>query len=852
MQEATALPSGSRYVRRILAHTGLFVLAAVGVISLYLVGLLRLPAEQWRGFAALVAAALAVIFPAMILVHRGIFRRIQVCLDRRAAGGATPAELRAGFAAIADFPRYWFVWGLAWWALGGTLVAAGMKLRYPDFGAFSAGVIVAATVSAAFITDMYYYLTIKRALEPARLALAADLGAPAERRALVPRVSLRSKLLAAMTSLILVTAVYAGLLAHVRTQRAVEARGLAGQRRLLDAVAAGELDLPEARRDAARFGLAESLVLLDPVTRRVLDGPGEALGPADLAFLRSAPLERGDNGERPSEARFAWRRLPADGRVLVAVTRTRALHAGAGGLDAFAALVAFSTLVAMGAAVLLARDVGAATRALRRQAEQVADGDLGATDRVESEDDLGDLAHAFEAMRASLRGTVARVADAAERMQTAASEIAGAAASVTAVSADQAAGLDQAASSTHAIDGQVAGISQSAESLSSSVHEVASAVGELDATGAELNQSAAALAGSVDQVSASIEQMARSIGQVARSADALSGAAEEASSSTDESARALREVDRNASELARLSAHVVEVAERGWERVRETMGGMEAIRDATASALEVIRGLDRRALAIGSVVGVIEEVADETHLLALNAAIIAAQAGERGRAFSVVADEIGALAERVTESTKEIGALIRAVQEHAAGASGVVARGSESVARGVDLAGEAGLALEEITRAAHESGARTRDIVASVREQAESTERVAEVVGQVRAGSAQIRAAIFEQGRSTAALRQTSRGVAGVSERVRGTTAEQVRAAGHIAQSVQQVRDAVERIDAALRGQSAACRSAAQFLGQVAAGTRANDASVRRLEQAMDGLRRQAEGLRNEVRRFRL
>ena len=91
--------------------------------------------------------------------------------------------------------------------------------------------------------------------------------------------------------------------------------------------------------------------------------------------------------------------------------------------------------------------------------------------------------------------------------------------------------------------------------------------------------------------------------------------------------------------------------------------------------------------------------------------------------------------------------------------------------------------------------ARTGEIVASLREQAGSTEHVAGVVGQVRAGSAQIRGAIFEQGRSTATLRQNSRGVAGVSERVRATSEEQVQAAGHIRASVEQVRDTVAHID---------------------------------------------------------
>jgi methyl-accepting chemotaxis protein len=844
------LQSGTACVRRILLHTGLFVLAAVGVTSIYLSGLLRLEPGEWRIFAETVAVALALIFPAMIGAHRGIFRRIASSLDRRAAGTATHEDLRQGFAAVADFPRYWFAWGLGWWALGGVLVAAGMWLRAPGFGAFEAGVVVTATVSAAFVTDMYYYLWIKRVLEPARLALAADLPDPAERRALAPRVSLRTKLLAAMTSLIFVSAVYAGLLAHERTRRADEAREAAGRAALLEAVAHSELDLASARRAAARLSLADALLLLDPSLAHVQDGPTGALEPEVLARLRAAAGERGELAAADG-TRLAWRRLGADG-ALVAVSGRAPAALAAGGIDPFAWLVGFATLVAFGAAVLLARDVGDAALALRRQAERIAAGDLGAPAPVETEDDLGDLAHAFERMRAALGAAVGGVVRAANRVQAESGEISAAAASLARVSADQVAALEQVVASVGAIDQQVAGIAGSAESLSRSVEEVSGAAGELDTTGGQLHESAHALAGSVDQVASSIEQMARSIGQVARSADQLSLAADEASTSTDESARAVAEVDRNAAALAELSSQVVALAERGRERVGETLGGMQAIQEATGSALEVIRGLGERALAIGSVVGVIDDVADETSLLALNAAIISAQAGEHGRAFSVVADEIKALAERVSSSTKEIGALIRAVQEQSARASGAVASGAETVTRGVALAGEAGLALEEITRAARESGARTQDIVGSLREQAGSTEHVAGVVGQVRSGSAQIRGAILEQGRSTAALRQNARGVAGVSERVRATSEEQVQAAGHIRRSVEEVREAVVRIDAALRGQSAACRQAFELVARVSEGTQSNQGSVRRLEEAIADLRGLADALRDEVQRFRV
>ena len=123
---------------------------------------------------------------------------------------------------------------------------------------------------------------------------------------------------------------------------------------------------------------------------------------------------------------------------------------------------------------------------------------------------------------------------------------------------------------------------------------------------------------------------------------------------------------------------MVKSAENGQAKVRQTIEGMNEIREATETAEQVIKSLGRRTKEIGAIVDVIDDVADETNLLALNAAIIAAQAGEHGRAFSVVADEIKDLADRVLASTKEIGTLISAVQEESGNAIGAIEKGTRS------------------------------------------------------------------------------------------------------------------------------------------------------------------------------
>jgi len=339
---------------------------------------------------------------------------------------------------------------------------------------------------------------------------------------------------------------------------------------------------------------------------------------------------------------------------------------------------------------------------------------------------------------------------------------------------------------------------------------------------------------------------------VSENTEALSHAAVETSTSMEEMVSSMREVDASAEQTARLSHDVVKSAENGQTKVRQTIEGMNAIREATETAEKVIQNLGRRIKEIGAIVDVIDDVADETNLLALNAAIIAAQAGEHGRAFSVVADEIKDLADRVLASTKEIGSLITSVQDESSNAIGAIEQGTRSVAAGVDLSAEAGVSLETITAASRDSGTRIAGIVAAVREQAKAASHVAELMERVRSGVDEIRAAAVEQGKGNEIVYRGAVAMREVAQQVRGTTEEQARGSGRIRESVDGVRDAVEQINSALQEQSAACRSVVEFLEEVSSRTQSNEVSARRMDEATKGLLSEAAGLRDEVHQFQV
>jgi uncharacterized protein YoxC len=202
--------------------------------------------------------------------------------------------------------------------------------------------------------------------------------------------------------------------------------------------------------------------------------------------------------------------------------------------------------------------------------------------------------------------------------------------SVLALTDAQVADVQRLTQSMSSVYSHAEKISESIQDLRLAIDESSSSVTELGAAGEQLVGTARELTSRADTVSSSIQRALATIAEVASSTDVLAGVAGDASSSMEEMATSMNDVNGNAERCSELSDQVVGVADQGSRIVQQTMDGMHAIREATATAESVIRGLGDRAGEIGAIVGVIDGVASETSLLALNAAIIAG-AGGRAR-----------------------------------------------------------------------------------------------------------------------------------------------------------------------------------------------------------------------------
>ena len=233
-----------------------------------------------------------------------------------------------------------------------------------------------------------------------------------------------------------------------------------------------------------------------------------------------------------------------------------------------------------------------------------------------------------------------------------------------------------------------------------------------------VNQASNRLATSTLQLSSTAESVVRATeGQDAR--------AMQSSSAIQRMTITAGEVVRNSTEAARIAQGTAEMAQGGQAVMMQTVTGIQQISEAVVQAATIITTLGQSSDQIGEIVRTIEDIADQTNLLALNAAIEAARAGEQGRGFAVVADEVRKLAERTTKATKEIGDMIRQIQHDTKSAVATMDQGTNQVGEGVKLANKTGEALSTIHAMVNETAGMVQQIASVAKEQSQATCQIA-------------------------------------------------------------------------------------------------------------------------------
>ena len=232
-------------------------------------------------------------------------------------------------------------------------------------------------------------------------------------------------------------------------------------------------------------------------------------------------------------------------------------------------------------------------------------------------------------------------------------------------------------------------------------------------------------------VSASADQMSSDLGQLQESSNNQSEATSSVAAAVEELTVSIGMVADNASETEKLSEKANEEAIAGEKVVHRAAEEMALIASSVDGSAQHIQSLAEHSGQISNIVGVIKDIADQTNLLALNAAIEAARAGEQGRGFAVVADEVRKLAERTTKATTEIGSLIDRMQQETGTAVSSMELSKQQADKGRTLAREVGEALSLISANVRQTGERIVEIAAAAREQSSATQQIAVSVEQI-------------------------------------------------------------------------------------------------------------------------
>ncbi|MBS1198748.1 MAG: Histidine kinase, region:Bacterial chemotaxis sensory transducer [Proteobacteria bacterium] len=257
------------------------------------------------------------------------------------------------------------------------------------------------------------------------------------------------------------------------------------------------------------------------------------------------------------------------------------------------------------------------------------------------------------------------------------------------------------------------------------------------------------LQNNIRQLNDAATALATASGQIAKSVETQSASASSMAASVEEMTVGVDHIAQNAHEAQEISRKSDAAAGEGGAKVRKLVDDIQTIADTVTQAASTVESLGRRSDQISTIVGTIKEIADQTNLLALNAAIEAARAGEAGRGFAVVADEVRKLAERTTRSTQEVAETIAAIQAGTQDAVTSIKHGVERVESGVAQAREAGLTIEQVQSQSRQVVGVVEDITLSLREQATASTEIAKNVEAI-AQMAEENNAAAAKNRSTA------------------------------------------------------------------------------------------------------
>lgn len=491
--------------------------------------------------------------------------------------------------------------------------------------------------------------------------------------------------------------------------------------------------------------------------------------------------------------------------------------------------------------------------AMEVAADRISLGNLTEKIPVKGHDEVSRLGDAINRMAFNLKDMIAKVSEITQSVSTVTEHIALASRDIVHTSDLQEKAIEDTSLSIQEMGITISQVASSTKNLSEVTEETSSSIMETKTSIEEIAENTNMFSESAHETASFIEELLTNVKQVAESVENLSASSGEIATSIEEVSATTRDIQERAKESVMLAEAVTKNAsDRGMNASSAAIRGMEDIKNTVVSLSDVINLLGKKSVDIGKILKVINDVSEQTNLLGLNAAILAAQSGEYGKGFSVVADEIKALADRTSSSTKEIVKLIKSVQDETKSSIKMVSESIHTVESGMSLVQEVNATLKNIIESSQSSTAMARAIHLATEEEALSIKQITSSVENMTGQTERISFAIQEQSKGSNFIIQETEKVKNLASQVQRAINEQKNVSSQMAKAVDSIADQSAQIASATSRHEEKSVQIVKSMDNVRTSSQKMITSSIAMSEIISSLHEEASHLVEAIRKFKV